>query len=163
MKERKVGGRRKEEREGGEIHPNREFGPVGMETMEPNSGGRDVAACRRQPKKTQGDCLMRTKHFMAWALVGLLTLPGLALAHTPLFSCFDNADGTIYCEGGFSDGSSAAGVAILVKDGNGEVLLRDELAKTSDIEFDKPEGEYTVIFDAGEGHDIKISGSQIFE
>jgi len=67
---------------------------------------------------------MRTRHFMALTLFGLLTLPGLALAHTPLFSCFDNADGTIYCEGGFSDGSSAAGVAILVKDGNGEVILR---------------------------------------
>jgi hypothetical protein len=106
---------------------------------------------------------MRTRHFMALTLFGLLTLPGLALAHTPLFSCFDNADGTIYCEGGFSDGSSAAGVAILVKDGNGEVILSGELAKTSDIEFDKPEGEYTVIFDAGEGHDIKIPGSQIFE
>lgn len=96
-------------------------------------------------------------------VVGLLLLAGQTFAHTPLFSCFDNGDGTIYCEGGFSDGSSAAGVTIVVKDGAGTVVHSGELSKNSDIEFDKPEGDYTVTFDAGEGHDIVISGSQIFE
>jgi len=65
---------------------------------------------------------MRTKHFMAWALIGLLALPGLALAHTPLFSCFDNADGTICCEGGFSDGSSEKQAAIQAPHSSLEVL-----------------------------------------
>ena len=32
---------------------------------------------------------------------------GVALAHTPLCSCYDNGDGSVECEGGFSDGSSA--------------------------------------------------------
>ena len=32
-----------------------------------------------------------------------------ALAHSAVCSCFDNGDDTITCEGGFSDGSSAAG------------------------------------------------------
>lgn len=94
---------------------------------------------------------------------GWLVLAGQALAHTPLFSCFDNGDGTIYCEGGFSDGSSAAGVPIMVKDGSGKVVHSGELSKNSDIEFDKPGGDYTVTFDAGEGHDITVPGSQIFE
>lgn len=86
-----------------------------------------------------------------------------ASAHTPLFSCFDNADGTIYCEGGFSDGASAAGIPILVKDNTGSVLHTLELSRTSDVEFDKPEGEYSVLFSGGEGHEIEISGSRIFE
>ena len=96
-------------------------------------------------------------------LAAFLVCSGIAAAHTPLFSCFDNADGTIYCEGGFSDGSSAAGIPIIVKDASGEVILSLQLSGNSDVEFDKPEGEYAVIFDGGEGHDILIPGSQIFE
>ena len=42
-----------------------------------------------------------------------------AQAHTPLFDCFDNGDDTLTCEGGFSDGSSAAGVSIRVLDRQG--------------------------------------------
>ena len=95
--------------------------------------------------------------------LGCLVLSGLCLAHTPLFSCFDNGDGKIFCEGGFSDGSSAAEVPIIVKNEAGEIIFTGKLSSNSDIEFDKPEGEYTVIFNAGEGHDIKIPGSQIFE
>lgn len=96
-------------------------------------------------------------------VLGLLILAGQVFAHTPLFSCFDNSDGTIYCEGGFSDGSSAAGVPIVVKDGSGKVVHTGELSKNSDIEFDKPDGDYAVTFDAGEGHDITVPGSKIFE
>lgn len=96
-------------------------------------------------------------------LAGCMALAVPAAAHTPLFSCFDNADGTIFCEGGFSDGSSAAGVSILVKSASGEVLLKGELSRNSDIEFEKPDHDYSVIFDGGEGHEIEIPGSQIFE
>jgi hypothetical protein len=104
------------------------------------------------------------KRFFVLALAfGFFGLNGQSFAHTPLFSCFDNADGTILCEGGFSDGSSAAGVAILVKDGSGKIIHSGELSRNSDIEFDKPEGDYSVMFDGGEGHDIVIPGSQIFE
>ncbi|MBK1637032.1 hypothetical protein CKO19_14985, partial [Rhodovulum adriaticum] len=38
----------------------------------------------------------------------LISFGGLAQAHTPLCACYDNGDGTVLCEGGFSDGSSAA-------------------------------------------------------
>lgn len=107
--------------------------------------------------------MIRKKIFVLLFFVGCLVLPGLCLAHTPLFSCFDNGDGTIFCEGGFSDGSSAAGVSILIKNASGEVITRGELSRNSDIEFDKPEGDYSVVFDAGEGHEIVVPGSQIFE
>lgn len=88
---------------------------------------------------------------------------GQAFAHTPLCDCFDNGDGTVTCEGGFSDGSSAAGVTMLVLDGGGKVLIKGAMDDTSAFEFNKPEGDYTVKFDAGEGHTVEISGSDIVE
>lgn len=106
---------------------------------------------------------MLRRGLILFVLAGFLTVAGTASAHTPLFSCFDNADGTIYCEGGFSDGSSASGVPIIVKDASGEVILSLQLSGNSDVEFDKPEVEYSVVFDGGDGHDIVIPGSQIFE
>ncbi|WP_218961289.1 hypothetical protein [Desulfobotulus mexicanus] len=107
---------------------------------------------------------MKFAKFLAVPMViGFMTLPLTAMAHTPLFSCFDNADGTIYCEGGFSDGSTAAGVPVIVKNGKGEEIQRLVLSRTSDVEFEKPKGNYSVTFDGGEGHSIEIPGSQIFE
>ena len=86
-----------------------------------------------------------------------------ALAHSPICSCFDNGDGTITCEGGFSDGSSAAGVKMTVLDGSGKPLFEGKMSKDSEYTFDKPEGAYKVTFDAGEGHSIEIDGSKIVE
>ncbi|WP_043739151.1 hypothetical protein [Thioalkalivibrio nitratireducens] len=95
------------------------------------------------------------------AFVPLLIFSAPALAHTPLFACYDNSDGTVLCEGGFSDGSSAAGVAIRVLGADGSVLLESQLNHLSEIEFDKPDGEYTAVFDAGEGHRLEIPSSRI--
>lgn len=106
---------------------------------------------------------MLKRMFVPLLMFGFLALPVSSAAHTPLFSCFDNGDGTVFCEGGFSDGSTAAGVPIIVRDGSGEVIFKGELSRTSDIEFDKPEGDYSVLFDGGEGHRIEVPGSQIFE
>lgn len=86
-----------------------------------------------------------------------------AHAHTPLCSCFDNGDGTITCEGGFSDGSSASGVPMYVKNGAGKVLLEGAMTEDSEYTFDKPDGEYIVLFDAGEGHEITVPGNEIVE
>jgi hypothetical protein len=94
---------------------------------------------------------------------GVLLIAGSAFAHTPLCSCFDNGDGTVLCEGGFSDGSSASGVTMLVMDGSGKVLIKGQMSENSDFEFKKPAGDYKVLFDAGEGHKIEIPGSEIVE
>ena len=85
-----------------------------------------------------------------------------ALAHTPLCSCYDNGDGTVTCEGGFSDGSSAAGVQIRVEAG-GKVAIQGKMDENSEFSFDKPAGDYKVVFDAGEGHRIEIEGKDILE
>lgn len=86
-----------------------------------------------------------------------------ALAHTPLMSCFDNGDGTVTCEGGFSDGSSASGVDMVVKSASGKVLITGKMNENSEFTYEKPEGDYNVFFEAGEGHSIEIKGSEIAE
>ncbi|MGM0681916.1 MAG: hypothetical protein ACQES8_06795 [Thermodesulfobacteriota bacterium] len=88
---------------------------------------------------------------------------GLALAHTPLCSCYEVGDDTVICEGGFSDGSSAAGVSMRVVDEDGNVLEKGKMDDFSEFTFEKPDRLYKVIFDAGPGHEIEISGKDIAE
>lgn len=95
-------------------------------------------------------------------LIGVLLL-GQAWAHTPLCSCYDNGDGTVTCEGGFSDGSSASGVLMRVEGNGGGVLLKGKMDEDSEFTFDKPARAYKVVFDAGEGHVIEIDGKEIIE
>lgn len=90
-------------------------------------------------------------------------LSGSAFAHTPLCSCYDNGDGTVTCEGGFSDGSSAAGVEMRVEDKNGKILVKGKMDEDSEFAFDKPSSPYRVVFDAGEGHVVEIDGKEIVE
>lgn len=101
---------------------------------------------------------------LSFAAFTALVLTSLsALAHTPLCACYDMGDGTVLCEGGFSDGSSASGVGIRVVDNDGNPLLEGEMSADSEFEFDKPVGDYTVVFDAGPGHAIEIDGKDIVE
>jgi hypothetical protein len=96
-------------------------------------------------------------------ILGLVMVSSTSVfAHTAIMSCFDNGDNTITCEGGFSNGSSASGVefSIMQKD---KVILKTRLGEDSDITFDKLNAEYQVVFNAGEGHQIKINGSDITE
>lgn len=100
----------------------------------------------------------------------LLAIP--AGAHTPLLSVEDNEDGTVYLEGGFSDGSSAAGVTtLLVEDNSYEgdkegkdlyngklVLLRTKMDEYSELTLDKPNVPYLIVFDAGPGHVVEKGG-----
>lgn len=83
------------------------------------------------------------------------------MAHTPLFNCMDEGDGSILCEGGFSDGSSAANVEIVVKSSDGQIILTSKLDENSEIVFQKPEGAFRVMFNAGEGHNLEISSDNI--
>ena len=85
-----------------------------------------------------------------------------AFAHSPLFDCFDNGDGTASCEGAFSDGSSASGVGIRVELASGRVILQGELDAASSYSFDIPDAEYAVFFEAGEGHEIVLFGDEIY-
>ena len=88
---------------------------------------------------------------------------GIADAHNAICDCFDNGDGTITCEGGFSDGSPAVGIPLRVIDGAGKVLVEGHMSERSDFTFDKPEVGFRVQFDAGEGHILQIDGRDIEE
>lgn len=94
------------------------------------------------------------------ALVGIFLIAHSLFAHTAIMNCFDNGDGTVTCEGGFSDGSSANGVEFRIEQ-KSKIVLKDKMSKNSDFTFKKPNGEYTAVFDAGEGHQIMIDGKHI--
>jgi hypothetical protein len=84
---------------------------------------------------------------------------GAASAHKPLLAVEDNEDGTIYCEAGFSDGSSAAGHKIALKEEKtGKVISEHKVAEDGTLELKKPDVPYTVTLDAGEGHTVTQTG-----
>lgn len=89
--------------------------------------------------------------------VGIAT----AHAHNAICSCFDNGDGTIACEGGFSDGGKATGVPMRVVDQTGKVLTEGAMGKDSTFRFPKPKVPFRVEFNGGEGHVITIDGRDI--
>ena len=106
---------------------------------------------------------MRKPFFVVILMALGLFLVGQAMAHTPLCSCYYNGDGTVTCEGGFSDGSSAAGVEMRVEDKKGKVLIKGKMDEDSEFTFDKPSGTYKAVFNAGEGHVVEVDGKDITE
>lgn len=106
--------------------------------------------------------MQHSKFLVIGIMVLALAWAAPALAHTPLCACYDNGDGTVTCEGGFSDGSSAAGVQMRVEAG-GKVVFQGKMDDFSEFSFDKPAGDYKVVFDAGQGHEIEIEGKDILE
>ncbi len=95
-------------------------------------------------------------------LLGLAFVATSMFAHTAIMSCFDNGDNTITCEGGFSDGSSASGVKFHVLQ-DGKKVYEAKMSEDSEVTFTKPAGDYSAVFDAGEGHQVHIKGSDITE
>ncbi|AFL68912.1 hypothetical protein [Sulfurospirillum barnesii] len=96
-------------------------------------------------------------------VIGLMSLLGNSLfAHTALMSCMENADATITCEAGFSDGSSAAGVMFKVVQ-EGKVVFEKKFDENSEITFKKPQGEYTALLDGGDGHSLSIPSRSILK
>jgi len=90
-----------------------------------------------------------------------LIAAAVAYAHNALCSCFENDNGTITCEGGFSDGGKAVGVPLRVFDSAGKVLVEGVMSKDSTFTFPKPKVAFRVEFNAGEGHIVTIDGRDI--
>jgi hypothetical protein len=101
----------------------------------------------------------------AFAAAGVLLLAaaGPAQAHSAICNCYDNGDGTITCEGGFSDGSSAEGVPVRVVDDRERVLVNGAMDAAGTFSFDRPDGDFHVVFDAGQGHAVTVYGMDIEE
>ncbi len=86
-----------------------------------------------------------------------------AHAHTPFMACFDNEDGTVTCNGEFSDGGSASGVSIRVEDEKEKIIYKGKMNEDGEYTFKIPEGKFTVVFDAGPGHVVKEKSENIIE
>jgi hypothetical protein len=97
------------------------------------------------------------------AIVSLAVLARLAYAHNAICDCYDNGDDTVTCEGGFTDGGTAVGVAMRILDGDGKVLIEGAMGQASDFTFTKPPGRFRVEFDGGEGHLVQIDSRDIEE
>ena len=104
------------------------------------------------------------KHLLAPATLLLLTVLGAssAEAHTPLFDCFEEDEAMIVCEAGFSDGASAEGIDVRVLNAQGRVLQQDKIGTDGSVHFDRPDEEYSVMFMAGEEHNITVIGDDIY-
>ncbi len=105
--------------------------------------------------------MTRNRMICVLAVVVCLALAGTALAHTPICAAYLNGDGTVTCEGGFSDGSSAEGVKMTVKTLEGKVLVEGAMDEFSEFTFEKPEVPFEIEFDAGPGHTVIIKGETI--
>ena len=101
------------------------------------------------------------KYLALLSLGALLLFPTMGAAHSPIFSCFDNGNNSITCEGGFSDGAPVTGMRLAVYDAAGQKVSAGRLNENSEYTFDKPSGDYKVVFNAGSGHNIEIKSQDI--
>lgn len=103
--------------------------------------------------------MKRTLPGCSLGLATLVLMVNAATAHTPILAIEDNEDGTIYVEAGYSDGSSAAGIAISIEDTDGNMLWDGKLDEDGCLTIEKPEVvPYFVILHAGVGHVVKKKG-----
>lgn len=103
----------------------------------------------------------KIRHILGSTLLTCLSFS--ALAHNPICDCYDNGDNSITCEGGFSDGGSAAGIGMSIVDSSGKILFKGVMSDYSDYTFEKPESDFRVLYEAGEGHVIEIDSRDIEE
>lgn len=94
------------------------------------------------------------------AVFGIALLLALCIyAHTPLLTVEDNGDGTIFVQGGFSNGASAGGVKIyLTSIATKKVLWESVFPDIGELDVQIPNEPYTVTFDAGPGHVVTKEG-----
>lgn len=90
-----------------------------------------------------------------------LTHFSIAQAHSPICYCYFEDDGSILCEGGFSDGASAEGVAIRILDDQEKVLISSQMDKEGLFNFQAPDVDFHVVFDAGDNHLVTIYMDEI--
>ncbi|WP_338498384.1 MULTISPECIES: hypothetical protein [Pseudomonas] len=95
------------------------------------------------------------------AIAGALLFCQAVLAHGPVFDCYIEANDQVKCEAGFTDGSSAAGRKVYVRDASGKVLLEGSVGHDNTYRFQPPTGSYSVSFLGGDGHDVSIQSSEI--
>ena len=103
------------------------------------------------------------KSIQLMAVTGLMfAMSGLpAFAHAALLSCYDNEDGTIDCEAGYSDGATSAGQSLLVLRDDQRLLHEFTFDETGVLTFDKPDTGFIVEFHGDSSHIVTVYGEDI--
>jgi hypothetical protein len=97
------------------------------------------------------------------AFLGGTLWPGGSFAQLrqPTFECANNGALRVTCHGSYLDGASAAGVAVRVLDGHDRVVFVGTVDRSGRITFRKPDTEFHVVFDAGQGNELTILASEM--
>jgi len=100
--------------------------------------------------------------FLASVVIGA-SAPGVAHApmHQPTFACSSTGALRVTCIGSFVDGSSAAGIAVRVFDKHDHLVYVGTIDSQGRITFRKPDAEFHIVFDAGQGDVLTILGSEM--
>jgi hypothetical protein len=96
-------------------------------------------------------------------LVTLASSPGVSSSqmHVPTFQCADSGALRITCVGHFVDGASAAGITARVFDKHDRLVHVGTVDSQGRISFRKPDAEFHIVFDAGQGNVLTILGSEM--
>ena len=99
---------------------------------------------------------------LATAIVGFSSIAmGSAPMHQPTFACANSGALRVTCVGSFVDGSSAAGITVRVFDKRDHVVYVGTVDSQGHITFRKPDAEFHIVFDAGQGDVLTILGSEM--
>jgi hypothetical protein len=101
------------------------------------------------------------------SVAALLTLAATASAgtpiemHVPTFRCVDSGALRVTCVGTFLDGRSAAGITARVFDKHDRLVFVGTVDSQGRITFRKPDAEFHIVFDAGQGNVLTLLASDM--
>lgn len=108
-------------------------------------------------KKTKKTFVLQASIGLAF---GMISLP--ALAHFPLMGCWFESEKVI-CEAGYSDGSSAEDYAVQMFDYEDNLIAKTMTDKRSIAEFEHPNTDFYLVFDAGHESPVEVDIVEISE
>ncbi|OUS25856.1 hypothetical protein A9Q99_20485 [Gammaproteobacteria bacterium 45_16_T64] len=95
----------------------------------------------------------------------LLLMSSLSWAHYPVLNCHlsqnPTSGDTVICSASFSDKSLAPNVVIEVYSEDDEVVSQGRTNDDSSYRFNRPQGAFFILMDAGPGHALEISNEEV--
>jgi hypothetical protein len=107
------------------------------------------------------------RRMLGSATLALLTLGAVApevscrQMDQPTFECTNSGALRVTCQGRFLDGTSAAGVTVRVLDKSDRVIYVGTADAHGRVSFRKPDAEFHIVFDAGQGRIVTILASEM--
>ncbi|MCH2159924.1 MAG: hypothetical protein MK096_14245 [Oleiphilaceae bacterium] len=101
------------------------------------------------------------------ALVVMSLLSAKAFAHYPILNCKlgsnPESPSEVVCEASFSNLAKAPNVIMEVYSEDDELISEGHTDDNSIYTFERPDGVYFIIMDAGPGHVLEISDEEVVE